>query len=229
MPSEDPQSMYHHLRVHLDISGVLNYYKDVSGIVIVKHHAHQGEDGQGRDHLHIWLQHDKPVTSQTVKNHLKNGSGIKFGSNTDWRCKAHNSFERWWEYVHSHAEPVELLYNVQQIRPAIIPIVAVATDGTTVATVTSSVPKTVKSKSVCARFIERCVKEIQLEPGVEITMNEISDAWTTHSNNKTDPRLVKPILQSAHYVLNPHLREDHKKANRDYFASPHNWNGVTFY
>lgn len=113
MPAEDIPAKCHHLRVTTDLSGVLNCFKDISGVVIGLHPTSTKE----KPHYHVWLEVDEERTAQTIRNIMKRAK-VKIFGNGSYSIRTHRDFHNWINYVFCSCKgATEVLYTSSRIRP----------------------------------------------------------------------------------------------------------------
>jgi len=232
MPAQDPPATMFHMRVTKDLSGALAVYKDMSGVAIA-HHIPDNDDPT--PHIHIWIETVEPCTKMTIKNRLQglwDGAWTMKGQK-DWMLKVHDSFVNWYTYVYGaegvrirRGEATEWLYNVTNPRPFVLPTVV---DLRPIAYNTTQTVRVARGPTPTEKFVAKCKLEFDPSNGEDIDMGEIVEAYTSFTKNRINVNYAKPVLQFAFWELNPHRHDDIKRANRNYFTMPSNWNGLTFY
>lgn len=127
--SEDPPGKLKHLRFGKISPEALEALIGYPGIKSVVLHTH-GAKGE-HPHWHVWYESEKPVTNQTVRNHLKKLPAFEsYSGQNDWSFRNHDSFETWADYVCrnlSHKVLLSYLDLDERSKKAKIIVVDIAT------------------------------------------------------------------------------------------------------
>lgn len=92
----------HHVRLEgkePDMSGAVEWFKDISGVIIVRHEG--GKQGE-HPHLHIWYPLGKVIQPSAVLTRFKKLDWAKdkqFVGNQQWSSRYHNNVSSWIDYV----------------------------------------------------------------------------------------------------------------------------------
>lgn len=96
--SDDPPGAVKHLRFGKISELAYESLIGFPGVKSVVLHTH-GAKGE-HPHWHVWWEGDKPVTNQTIRNHLKKIPAFAdYNGQNDWSFRNHDSWNAWAKYV----------------------------------------------------------------------------------------------------------------------------------
>lgn len=206
---------------HITIKGVLHqygydYFKDISGCVVVEHR--EGLTQKERPHYHIWIPPSDSIPR--IKRALRSYYDEK-NEDLNWNTHAnayysvtpHNSYEKWLKYTidpekASVKKPTIVLWNLPgsppEVRPAAELIVSgldggIAPSGATGPTVVVASRKHVTTEDKQKKFYQFVKEYYQENKGEEVSYNSVARLLDDYAKGGFNEMAAPQYIEFAMY------------------------------